>query len=141
MKAITIWNPYPYLIGYGFKHYETRSCKTSYRGKIAIHSAKKNDYDIEMITRDLMFRLGNNKRIKEILTMQQEHGAVILIADLTDCIEITKTFCDSIPKDEITVGDFTIGRFAWKFENIELLDEPVKARGQQGLWNWDNEIE
>jgi hypothetical protein len=36
-------------------------------------------------------------------------------------------------------GDFTPGRFAWELSNIRRLPEPIPARGQQGIWNWDEE--
>jgi activating signal cointegrator 1 len=34
-------------------------------------------------------------------------------------------------------GDFTPGRFAWIFEDIHALPEPVPAKGHQRLWNWN----
>lgn len=33
-------------------------------------------------------------------------------------------------------GDFTPGRYAWLLQDIELLAEPVPARGRQRLWEW-----
>ncbi len=38
--------------------------------------------------------------------------------------------------DQRPYGDFTPGRFAWLLSDIELLLEPVPARGAQGLWEW-----
>lgn len=39
--------------------------------------------------------------------------------------------------DELPFGDFAPGRWAWLLDYIEPLDEPVAARGRQGLWNWE----
>lgn len=36
--------------------------------------------------------------------------------------------------DQLPFGDFTPGRFAWLLDNVRRLDEPVPARGYQGLW-------
>ena len=41
MKAITIWQPWAFLLAMGAKQYETRSWETAYRGPIAIHAAKR----------------------------------------------------------------------------------------------------
>ena len=40
--------------------------------------------------------------------------------------------------DEMAIGDWTPGRYAWELDNIELLPLPIPARGRQGLWNWEN---
>jgi hypothetical protein len=34
-------------------------------------------------------------------------------------------------------GDFTPGRWAWLLEDVRKLDEPIPAKGRQGLWEWD----
>jgi hypothetical protein len=34
-------------------------------------------------------------------------------------------------------GDFTPGRFAWILDDVRKLDEPIPAKGRQGLWDWD----
>jgi|HubBroStandDraft_1064217.scaffolds.fasta_scaffold388191_1 hypothetical protein len=39
--------------------------------------------------------------------------------------------------DQLPYGDFAPGRFAWLLADIKLLDEPVPARGYQGLWSID----
>ena len=33
-------------------------------------------------------------------------------------------------------GDFSIGRWLWFLEDVQRLEEPVPARGYQGIWNW-----
>ena len=38
---------------------------------------------------------------------------------------------------EMALGDWTPGRYAWELRNIKLLPEPIPAKGQQGLWNWE----
>ena len=34
------------------------------------------------------------------------------------------------------LGDYSIGRWVWRWGGIERLDPPVPARGAQGLWEW-----
>ena len=39
--------------------------------------------------------------------------------------------------NETNFGDWDIGRYAWRLENIESLKEPIPVKGQQRLWNYD----
>lgn len=34
-------------------------------------------------------------------------------------------------------GDFAPGRYAWVLDSVFALDEPVPAKGRQGLWEWE----
>ena len=40
--------------------------------------------------------------------------------------------------DEMALGDWTPGRYAWELRNVKPLSTPVQVRGRQGLWNWEN---
>lgn len=40
-------------------------------------------------------------------------------------------------EQEMLFGDWTPGRYAWEFANMKMLPEPVSAKGQQRLWNWE----
>jgi activating signal cointegrator 1 len=37
---------------------------------------------------------------------------------------------------QLPYGDFSPGRYAWLLADTEPLDEPVPAKGRQGLWEW-----
>jgi len=43
--------------------------------------------------------------------------------------------------EELQFGDYSPGRFAWKFINIQPLKTPVDVCGNLGLWNLDEETE
>ena len=129
-KAISIWQPWASLIGLGVKTYETRSWQTNYRGKLIICSARKTTkqqqqdyallsqkYQIDMDWDDLLF------------------GYAIAICDITDCIKISNGLICSILQVEYDCGDWEIGRYAWKLENIKVLDNPTPVKGKQRLWN------
>lgn len=128
MKALTIWQPYAQAFALGLKKYETRSWPTKHRGKIAIHAS------VKPLSAELKF-LSEKYNIKDLL-----FGQVIIIADLTDCILITEDFIKAQSQTEIDFGDWHIGRYAWKLENIRPLTKPQKISGKQGLWNWNEEI-
>jgi len=148
MKAITIWQPWATLIAIRAKRFETRSWATKYRGPLAIHAAKKIDIDACV-----------REPIKSILA---EHGytvdnlptgAVVAIATLSDCqssVEEKYRLRDGVWEDgyylrnetfigypEYEIGDFTPGRFAWELTDVQQLLQPIPAKGQQGLWDWE----
>ena len=39
--------------------------------------------------------------------------------------------------DQRPYGDFQPGRWAWLLEDIQPLPEPIPAKGEQKLWNWE----
>jgi phage N-6-adenine-methyltransferase len=128
LKAISLWQPWASLIPLGLKHYETRSWKTNYRGKLLICSTA-----------------ANSKQHKEYLKICNElqlppwsdfpYGKAIAICDLTDCIPMTAEFIEQQSQTEILCGDWQVGRYAWKLENIQPIAEPFAVKGKQGLFN------
>ena len=129
IKAITLHQPWASLVG-KYKHYETRGKATNYRGKIAIHAAirqETTDYQINELS-DLL--VGENLPF----------SCVVAIADLTDCIKITQEFISQqseTSETELRCGFWEVGRYAWKLENVVILDEPIPARGMPGLWDFE----
>lgn len=162
MKALTIKQPWASLIMADLKHYETRSWKTSYRGKLAIHAGKET---FQKFLRE-RFPVASNgweyhplydeyKNFMNIVSPLDldnlQYGAVLGTVDLVDCLKVTdydgKTaelisgIANKDPKyiseTELMLGDFTEGRYAWELENIHIFDHPIPTKGQQGLWNWE----
>ena len=149
MKAITILQPYASLIACGQKHYETRSWPTKYRGRIAIHAGLGQQFDIMLMDDDYFEALvrggitsGSNRY------PNLPHGFIVAFADLTDCLKTIGYYgvhSDgallenniNIDRQEMTLGNYCTNRYAWKLENVEMLKEPIPAKGQQGLWNFN----
>ncbi len=108
LKAISLWQPWASLIPLGLKHYETRSWKTNYRGKLLICSTATNT------------KLQHQQYLKIYEQLQLlpwsdfPHGQAIAICDLVDCIEMTAEFIEQQSKTEILCGDWQVGRYAWK---------------------------
>lgn len=72
MKVLTVKEPWASLIINGYKNYEFRSWKTSYRGKILIHVGKSIETEYLERFQDYF--------------LHYEKGAIIGEAELTDCI-------------------------------------------------------
>lgn len=120
-KILTIKEPYVSPIAQGKKHYETRSWRTNYRGTIYIHTGKKTLPD-------------PIDGIEKIFPL----GSIVLKANLTDCIPMTEKFVNEIKKDETeyALGFYSVGRYAWKLEDIEIID-PIKVNGKLGIWEYE----
>ncbi len=58
-------------------------------------------------------------------------GCAVCVARLVACIPTR-----AIPQNERQFGNFQPNRYAWKLENVRLFDQPIPARGAQGLWEW-----
>lgn len=122
--AITIWQPWADFIVNGEKRYETRSWSTDYRGLIAIHAGTSRE--------NLKLFPGGHTDIETF-------GAIVGIAYLgnvrrTDDIQ-------GVSIEERELGDWTKGRYAFRLDDVRKLDNPVKAKGKQGLWALDEKRE
>ncbi|MTI83471.1 MAG: ASCH domain-containing protein [Firmicutes bacterium] len=133
MKAITLYQPWATLVALGAKKIETRSWATKYRGPLAIHAGKTID-KVNCLKTEIVIPLNEHGYV---LINDLPTGAVIATCNLVDCIEMTDDFLRRIvSSQEYELGHYEIGRYAWLFENIEPLPEPVPARGRQRLWEW-----
>ena len=127
MKVLSIKEPYATLIKDGVKTYETRSWKTNYRGEIYIHASltqsKSETYETAI----------------KYLKSEPKPGYILCLCKLVDCIPMTKEFIDYINREtkEAEYGRYSEDRYAWKLELIEVLNEPIKAKGKLGIWNYE----
>lgn len=145
MKAITIKQPWATLIALGEKKFETRSWQTKHRGPIAIHASKSIDKDAcdDVWIKGVLAERGITS-YKELPT-----GVVLAKAELTECHKVTLNFCDDVAVTtgptidglEMKFGDYTEGRYAWEMANIKELSEPIQAKGQLSLWEWNGKGE
>lgn len=154
MKAITIHQPWATLIALGEKHFETRSWATKYRGPIAIHASKADpSKQMSALDEHVYKRIWHNiiKLPGVFCPSDLPTGAVVAIANLTECYEIKrdvlgglvildapnrKTHFNTTDK-EFYFGDYTSGRYAWELDDLQVLSKPIPAKGQQRIWNWD----
>lgn len=139
MKAITVRQPFATLIAIGEKENETRGWATKYRGPLAIHAGLKVDRDacerepIKSTLAEHGYNAGNLPT-----------GAIVATCNLSDCTQVIANFGtdallsngEIVEGNEILFGDFSQGRYAWVLTDRRFLEEPIPAKGQQGLWNW-----
>lgn len=151
VKAVTLHEPYAWLIAYLEKEYETRSWATSYRGALVIHAGKSLEV-LEETAEDLAY-LRDDKRepppnsylhflklacrkhgIKRLIDLPI--GAALCFVDLVDCIRMTDAFIAKQTPQERAFGHWAPMRYAWKLANVRRFD-PIAIRGGQALWDWE----
>lgn len=126
MKVLSLIEPGATLIKEGKKTIETRSWKTTYRGELYIHaSSRKTIYMPETL--------------KLIPNIPMSYGYIICKCKLVDCVYMDEKFIDGIKKNkqEYLCGIYSLGRYAWILEDIEVLDKPIPAKGQLNIWTYD----
>lgn len=126
MKVLSIKEPFATLIKDGVKIYETRSWKTNYRVEIYIHAS---------------LSLSKSERVEsanKYLKSEIKPGFILCKCELVDCIPMTDEFIKYINKEtsEYDYGLYSEGRYAWKLKVLEVLDEPIPAKGKLGIWNY-----
>ena len=126
MKVISIKEPFATLIKDKVKIYETRSWKTNYRGEIYIHASLS------------LSKSNNADTAKKYLKTDINPGYILCRCELVDCIPMTKEFINYINNEtnESKYGRYEKGRYAWKLKVLEVLKEPIKAKGKLGIWNY-----
>ena len=126
MKVLSIKEPFATLIKDGVKIYETRSWRTNYRGEIYIHAS---------------LSLSKSERVEsanKYLKSEIKPGFILCKCELVDCIPMTDEFIKYINKEtsEYDYGLYSEGRYAWKLKVLEVLNEPIPAKGKLGIWNY-----
>jgi hypothetical protein len=133
IKALTIWQPWATLIAIGAKQYETRNWRTDYRGPLAVHAAR---------TKKAKWLFWEQPYYDILIDASYDSfkwlpcGKIVAICQLADIIKAQDIEPD-LTKQELVLGDFTSGRYAWRLEDMRMLKSPIPARGRQGLWMWD----
>jgi hypothetical protein len=154
-RALTLHQPWAQLIRDGRKLVETRSWHTAYRGPLSIHAGKTvhraaaHEFGYHPDALNVGAHIAITTLAACIPTesihwddldgeygLAEHHawrrvikGPLPLDYDATDDAR-WETIVDS---DQIGMGDFTAGRYAWLLTVPEQID-PVRARGRQGLW-------
>lgn len=134
MKVITVRQPWAWAIAKGHKDVENRSWATSYRGPLAIHSAKKWDsqagYAVRFV-RDTARAQGADlpERLADELPWS-DTGLILAVVDLES---ICTASLDGYGCD---CGLWAIpGQAHWRLTNPRRLEHPVTATGRLGMWD------
>lgn len=134
MKVISLLEPWASLIKEQVKHIETRSWATKYRGELYIHASKRSLTKQNLIDYQACLSLLKDQDFK--------YGYIIAKCKLVDCRLMDEKLIKSVKKNhpnQYLCGDWQVGRYAWVLKDIEVLEMPILAKGQLGIWDYYNE--
>jgi hypothetical protein len=119
MKALSIRQPWAWLIVNGYKDIENRSRQTKFRGRIYIHAGKRFDDNALLWLMDRGL-----ESIKTLIPDRQDipRGAIVGEVDITDCVTRSSSVW------------FT-GAYGFVLANPRAYDEPTPCRGALGFFN------
>lgn len=138
VKALTVTQPYAQFLAIGEKGFETRSWGTKYRGTVFIHAGMRlprAGSPEDAISREL---LRGSSKLSDVALEELPRGMIIGCGVLADCIKMDAAFCAAIEDTrEGELGGYEPGRYAWKFEDVVLLDESdrIPIAGKLSLWD------
>lgn len=145
MNVITLTEPWASLVVGGEKRWETRSWSTKYRGLIAIHAAKgfprwARDLCLQEPFRSALGRMGYGGLALADPAKAFPLGHIIGSAVIEDVLKteaaLTRYVIEGTNEEQF--GDYSFGRFAWKFGPIvDRLADPIPAKGALGIWRFD----
>ena len=116
MKCLTVRQPWASLIVAGVKDVENRTWRTSYRGPLAIHGAK---------TAATLRDYGH------LFDGEPPCGVVLGTVELVDCVQDSDSeWADHGPRT-----------WNWIVRMPVAFSRPVRARGQQRLWEWSRQAQ
>lgn len=140
IRGFSLLQPWASLMAFGAKKVETRSWRTPYRGLVAIAaSAKWDTPDLEWAHEDpdliAVWTAHGITKLKELPL-----GKIIALGRLVNC-RPTVDVAPHISDQERGLGNYEIGRWAWMFEGIVPLIEPVPVKGSLGLYKLPDDVE
>jgi hypothetical protein len=155
LKGLTLWNPYATAMiiahssGTPLKTVETRSWGTDYRGPIAIHSAKLDNFELQAAWIRAMNRPKDAEAFRGAGITSWESlsfGMLLGVGNLVACIptsvirrdteaRVIRLIGEEQWESEREWGNFAPGRFLWHVEEMDAFLTPVPYRGAQGLFN------
>jgi hypothetical protein len=139
VKVLSMIQPWATLLVEGETLYETRSWKTRYRGPLAIHASQKIDKQIckHELIRSLLSKNGYTEQTLPT-------GVLLATSELTNCYRVIEAnhmsaTLDSgkvVTGDNLLLGDYSEGYFAWEIVDFRQLKPYIPAKGKLGLWEY-----
>ena len=115
MKALSIRQPWAWLIANGYKDIENRTWNTKFRGRLYIHTGQRIDPNDFQRQREYVKQSGIV--IPELVT-----GAVIGEVDIVDCVAQSGS-------------PWFDGPYGLVLANPVAYDKPIPCKGQLGFFN------
>ena len=137
MKALSIQQPWAWLICKGYKDVENRDWQTNMRGRIYIHTGIRDDtnayssvmthekygFDRKDVLRDAIFISAECSVLlpKSFNRSDLVFGAIIGEVDIIDCVTESKS-------------PWFVGKYGFVLRNPKLYKAPIPCKGRLGFF-------
>jgi len=114
MKALSIRQPWAWLIAHGIKDIENRNWSTDFRGEFFIHASKTFDHDGYLFIK---------RNFDVIIPKSYEYslGGIIGLAEIIDCVTSNSS-------------EWFFGKYGFLIKNARAI-KFNQVRGQQSFFN------
>jgi hypothetical protein len=129
MKALSLRQPWLWVIFNLGKRVENRKWRTHYRGRVLLHAAQGMTRQEHQDVVTFCERVQRNSGRKAFLPpWEVPRGAIVGAATIVDCVKQ----CGS---------PWFFGPFGFVLDNVTQFGEPIPCKGALGLWNVSDELE
>lgn len=132
LRGLSMWQPWAGLLAMGLKKFETRPWHTSWKGDVAICSTKggPSPTDAAALLQEMGLDLTEEQRL--LCGIRGTALAVARFGRIHTSFEITQSRL--VSRQELAMGNYEPGRYAWAVESVELLRQQYAINGRQRLW-------
>jgi len=146
MKALSIRQPWAWLICAGIKDIENRRRHTKFRGRVYVHTGKVIEIKAFELLAEmyLMDKRGIIRIGKDVISRIIEYGlpnrgmfatgAIIGEVDITDCVWSQNEGLSA------TKSPWFTGPYGWVLANPVVYDKAIPCKGRQGFFDPKMEI-
>ena len=125
--AISIMQPWAWLIVNGHKDIENRNWIAKYRGPVAIHAGIKIDHDCALSLQFQRHPVTDSEfSIDTFNTLGKGVGGIVGVAEIVDCVSDSDS-------------DWFVGRHGFVLRNAKPVDF-IPVRGALGFFRWRNNL-
>lgn len=121
MKALSVRQPWAWLIVAGYKDIENRAWSTRYRGRIYIHASRKLDKG--GLATIISGSINITQSVQDALSQKThlERSAIIGEVDIVDCVTQSSS-------------PWFTGPYGFVLKNPVLYERPISCKGKLGLF-------
>lgn len=125
--ALSVQQPWAWLISYEFKDIENRDTLKNFRGHVAIHSGKRIDespaHDLRCGFHPVSYR---SYDIRSVMPEKFETGGIVGVAEIYDCV----TESDN---------EWFVGKYGFMIRNASPVSL-IPCAGALGFFKWKNRV-
>ncbi len=126
-KALSIMQPWAWLVVNRHKAIENRDWPTKFRGPVAIHAGKKVDYDAACDVQSCIHPVtGENADWDHFNEVGKCLGGIVGVADIIDCVERSD-------------NPWFVGRYGFVLANQRPVPF-IPVKGALGFFDWRERI-